>query len=128
MEPNEQVHTISESEKPLELIVKVTVPIICKVGDSCRVLVHLKTDNTYGLLDVCLLEFKPGPANQSQTFKVAAKRDFILDGTNFMRITFLISKKEALVDWNSHYPISDAMVCTYTNECFLQAFFSILHL
>ena len=111
MEPNKQVHTVSESDKPLELTVRVTVPIICKVGDSCRVLIDMKTDNPNGLLDVCMLVFNSGLANQSKTFKVAAKRDFVLDGTNFMRLIFNISGQGSLVDWNSHYPIPDILVC-----------------
>ena len=111
------MHTISESDKPLELTVRVTVPIICNNGDFCSALVHLTTDNSDGLLDVCMLEFKPGPANQSQIFKVAAKRDYILDGTNLMRVIFNISKKGSLIGWDSHYPISDVLVCMYSNKC-----------
>ena len=102
---------ISESGKALKLKVSVTVPIICNTGDSCRVLVEINTDNSEALLDVCMLEFKPGPANQSKIIQVAAKRDFILDGSNLMKIKFNISLKGDPVDWKRHRSISDVLVC-----------------
>ena len=87
-----------------------TVPIICKAGNSCRVLVDIYTDNSDGLLDVCILEFKPGPANQTQILQFAAKRDFVLDGSNLMRLKLKVTKKGDPVGWDVHHTIPDVIV------------------
>ena len=108
----------------MELIVKVTVPVVCNNGNSCLILVHMKTDNSDGLLNACTLEFKPGLVNQSQVVKVAAKRDFILDGTKLMRLTFNISREGSMVDWEGHYQIPPVLVCIQNDlyRCLWQVF------
>ena len=104
------MHTISESETPLKLAVMLTVPIICKVGNSCRVLVDINTDNFDGLLDVCMLEFKPGPATQTQIVQFAAKRDFVLDGSNLVRLKLKATRKGDLIGWDENHKITDVLV------------------
>ena len=86
------------------------MPIICNVGNSCRVLVEMNTGNLDGLLDVCMLEFKPGPANQTRIVQFAAKRDFVLDGSNLVRLKLRIIRKGDLIGWNVNYTIPDVMV------------------
>ena len=110
MEPKKQVHLISESGKPLKLTVRVTVPIICSVGNSCLILIDMTTSNLDGLLDVCMLEFKPGPANQTQIVHFAAKRDFVLDGNNLVRIKLKVMRKGDPVGWGVNYTIADVLV------------------
>ena len=100
----------------MQLKVKVTVPIICKVGNSCRVLVVINTGNIDGLLDICMLEFKPGPANQIQIVQLAAKRDFVLDGSNLVRLKLKIIRKGDPVSWDVHLAIPDVMVGYYFGE------------
>ena len=87
------------------------MPIICSIGNSCRVLVDMNTDTPDGLLDVCMLEFKPGPANQSQFVQIIAKRDFVRDGTNVMRIRLKVIKKDGADGWDIHHPIPYVVVC-----------------
>lgn len=116
VEPNKQVHILSESDKALKLNISTTVPIICSASHSCRVLVEISTDNSEALLDICVLEFKPGLANQSKIVQIAAKKDFILDGSNLMKLKFNISLKYDPVDWDRHRLIPDVLVSFYINS------------
>ena len=88
----------------------VTVPILCNVGNSCRVLVDLNTGNVDGLLDICMLEFKPGPANQTRVVQFAAKRDFVLDGSSLMKLKLKVIRKGDVACWDDHHPIPNVVV------------------
>ena len=78
----------------------------------------MNTGNFDGLLDVCMLEFKPGPANQAQTVQFAAKRDFVLDGSNLVRLQLQFIRKGDSVGWNVHYTIPEVVV----SNCFAQIY------
>ena len=106
---------ISESGNALKLTVSATVPIACSNGNSCRILIQMTTDNSESLLSVCALEFKPGPAPQSQIVNIAAFTDFVLDGSQITKLRLTFSRKGHPVGWNNHRAIPDVLVC----HCFL---------
>ena len=93
--------------------VSATVPIVCNTGNSCGILVQLTTDTSEVLLSVCMLQFNPGAANQSQTVQAAAKRDFILDGSHTEKLRLTISGRDNPVGWGNHVTIPDLTVCLF---------------
>ena len=89
------------------------MPLICKAGNSCSILINLSTDNLDGLLDVCMLEFKPGPANQAQIVQFAAKRDFVVDGSRLVRLKLTAITKGDPVGWDVDCALADVLVGLY---------------
>ena len=110
VEPRQIKFTTTEAGKPLKLIVKATVPIVCQNSKICSVLVDLGQDNTQNFLDLCTIVFKPGAANQTQSVEVTAKRDFINDGDRIMVLKVNVLEHIDPVDWNQHRKIPDIQV------------------
>ena len=86
------------------------MPIVCKHGDFCKVLVNLTTDGSEIFLNLCIIEFKPGPANQLHVIEIAAKRDFILDGNKMAKLQLELLRHIDPVDWDNHHKIEDVVV------------------
>ena len=105
----------------MKLIVKATVPIVCEKSLRCQVLVDLGQDNTQNFLDLCTIIFKNGPANQTRSVEVYAKRDFVNDGNKQMVLKVDVLKHIDPVDWNQHRMIPNIQVwlaCTLNFSCY----------
>ena len=61
-------------------------------------------------LSACIIEFQPGKANQTKIIEVVAKRDFVNDGTQRVRIRIRIIRDNNLPDWDNHHGIKDVIV------------------
>ena len=107
---------LTESGQTLKLKISATVPIVCNTSKACSILVQMTTDKFELLLSVCMLEFNHGAANQTQIVQVAAKRDFVLDGTHMVKLRLNVSGKGAPVGWSSHDTIQEVLVCLF---CFI---------
>lgn len=93
------------------MIVKATVPIVCeKAQIGCQVLVDLGQDNSQNFLDLCTVIFKTGPANQTKSVEVYAKRDFVDDGDRLMVLKVDVLEHIDPVDWNQHRHVPNIQV------------------
>eukprot|EP00795_Rhopilema_esculentum_P008757 gene8757-14783_t len=108
--PQKHHYTVSEAGKSLKLTALATVPILPETGKTCSVTVQLYQDNKQGFLSTCKIEFKPGPANQTQVIEVMAKRDFIIDGNQEMKIKVRVIGHIHCPDWNSHHKVPDIVI------------------
>lgn len=73
----------------MQVKVTATVPIICEAGTkNCSITVRLVQSNTAVMISKCSLVFQAtNKVFSTQTFQVIAKRDFVDDGSNKMKIT-----------------------------------------
>ena len=108
--PEKTTYTTTEASKPMKLTVIVTVPIVCKTGSPCKLVIQLDQDNLDVFLGACVIEFNPGPANQTQIIEIVAKRDFVNDGTQRVSIRIKIVSHVGLPDWNNHHKIKNIIV------------------
>eukprot|EP00794_Sanderia_malayensis_P012371 gene12371-13641_t len=129
--PEQLQFRLSEKDKPLELQVVNTVPVICQENPQCFVIVELGQTNSDSFLDTCTLMFKAGKMNETKTINIVAKRDFIDDGDHTMAVKFHIFDHIDPVDWNNHRKIPDVQImsvdvgterCTSTGDPHLTTF------
>uniref|UniRef100_A0A7M5WQE5 VWFD domain-containing protein n=1 Tax=Clytia hemisphaerica TaxID=252671 RepID=A0A7M5WQE5_9CNID len=112
IDPKEVV--LGENAKPVNVNIKSTVPIVCQDGtENCHVQLEVGQSGAKdSFVDYCTLKFKPGPKGRSLDLQVVAKRDFVDDGDQQMKIKLFVPDHVDPVDWNCYKNISDINVKT----------------
>jgi len=67
---------------------------------------------------VNLCRLKPGPAGQTHKLQVVAKRDFVDDGDQNMKVKLFVPDHVNPVDWNCYPNITDINVSSLASSTF----------
>lgn len=129
---NPKTLTLSENGRPQKVTIETTVPVVCQDGSvNCEVRLEIGQTKQDNFVDYCTLKFKPGPAGQEKELEVVAKRDFVDDGDQTMKVKLFVPHHLNPVDWNCYKNITDITVktkdvktarCTSTGDPHLTTF------
>ena len=107
--------TISERDnKPTEIAVKSTIPLLCIGNNNCAVIVNLvqQQNDEHITLSHCHVKFSGNNNSQIQTVKIIPKIKKILDGDKNIQIKIIITKREGNIapEWMDHLVIANIKV------------------